>query len=272
MSTATNVLLSVDDVARELTCSPIEVKRLIAWKLLGATQLGDGGEWRIDADELRRYVKQGAPKLRLPEYDRHNSIGWFENSLTNLAKAFNSAVSDAAAEQVPSDETLRRAFQDEDNRFADTLDFPIANKGKVAELLRMPPPSSMYGGTPQFAQSGKPANGAVAMVTRFTSWADLYAVELLRDHARQMVEQAALNNISSALAELYRSPGTFDELKAAAYATVSKRNCGVFSKVLTFDGKEFNSALPVNRRAYFYLPVSTFITPAAKDRLLALAF
>ena len=263
------VLLTLQDVAKELAITPVEVQRLIALKLLNATRLPSSGadgaySYRVTVEALEAYVANGAVRLRPYEY----TIGspWFDNTLTNLADAFSTAIMDAAEEQVPSEATLRQSFLAAPKR--ESIDFEIKNTGKIAALLRQAVPSSFYGSRPQFGSS---MMKAASPQSRFACWADLYAVETIRSAALQLMQANMGDGLTTPIAKFYRSPGDNEAFAGGAYEVASQRRI-VFSKSLSFEGKPFGSVLPVSRRASFLFPVSTIISPAARTRLLQLAF
>ena len=248
--TPTPVLLDVQTVADELQIAPVEVKRIMARGELPATRIGDG-PFKVTREALESYVKRGAPDVRLNDYTLGGS--WFDYSIRNLADGFYSAVVDASAEQKPSDEVIRQRF--EANKFATSLDFLIANRGAVAEVLAKPVPVSIHS-LPSERES------------RFPDWKSLYAADTLRKTALSAVR--AKNRVESPLSVLYESKAAYQEITDAAYADASRRNI-VWSKTYSYTGGPWG-VIPIQRRAVFVFPLAEVFTPAAKERLLKLAF
>ena len=254
MSTDTTscVLLDVDAVAAELGISNTEADRLVARKFIPATRIGDSGPYKIVPAALEQYVSRGAPDVRWPGEFMAGST-WFNDDLRNSADAFYGAVIEASKEQVLSDEAIRAKFA-ADLR-STSLDFAIENKGAVADVLSQPVPVSIYA----------PAD---APKSRFSKWLEVYTTDLLRRVALQGIRTRNLMDVPVDV--LYKSPEDFQAIVDEAYAEAATRRI-VWSKSFTFSGPPFG-VVPVGRRASFLFSLSNVFTPAAKARLIALAF
>ncbi len=251
MST-TVALMNLSEVAHDLSVTPLEVLRLIARKQLRATRLGDSGPYRVTVANLEDYVNRGAADLRLPEYTADRA--WFDDSLAHLADGFSTAIVEASAEQVPSDEALRGHFETDPR--SSTLDYTLKVRGAVAEVLKRPVPVSPF--TPRTEQTD----------SRFLDWAEAFATYTLRKTARQAIQ--GRNQAAPLLTTLYQSPKDFTAITGEAYAAAAKRNI-VFSKMFSFTGGPFG-LIPVQRRAMFVFSLANLFTASAMQRLLRVAF
>jgi hypothetical protein len=224
MSTGISGLLSIEAVAGELSCLPIQVKRIIARGRLPATQLGDErGQWRIAADDLRAYVATGATDFDFPptNLDLADPANWFDSDESHLAAGFESEITLAAEEQIPGPDKLRAMFE---GRNSETIDFPIAIVGKVADILRLPVPSSTQGA----------ALRRFDPTSRYKSWAELFLVWELRKYASQQLDVA-----TPALAQLYESPARYNDIVQGATDRLRAGKAAVVSQSLEMPGTPF---------------------------------
>jgi len=88
-------LLTVEAVAVDLGTTPLAVARLIAKRQLKAVPLGSSGNRRILADEVKRYVGEGAVGFDMPPVNGQ----WFADIVD--ASALHSAIAKAAEDQLP---------------------------------------------------------------------------------------------------------------------------------------------------------------------------
>jgi hypothetical protein len=242
----TGILLTVEDLANELGCNPVEGARLVARGFLKGTNLGDDGDYRITSASLEAFVLAGANNLTLPEM----AGDWFDHSLSPLSEAFASAIIVASGEQF-DDARIKQDFRNQPSK--DSIDYIIAFSGKVLELCGRTVPDQVWGNTPTGTRN-----------TRFSTWADLYLTEQLRNQARANIETADLG--ATLFDKLYGSPAQFATITDKTYADVAKRRI-VASRMVMVNGLDGQ-----DRIARFMFPLSNIVTPGAKARLIGLAF
>lgn len=255
-SVANKVLLTVDDVAAELSVSVIEIKRLISRNRLKATQISSG-EWRITPEALSEYLTAGAKDLHLQDVDRDSELNpsGFDRSLTWRANKFEELIVAAVEATAPEDATLVQWFRElaDSGVNRETIDRVLSWDGKPSEIANgRAPGSDVNGNSP----------------TRFATYLDLFAVKVLRDQAAEEVRK--LNPANNVLEALYFSPEQYETLVSLAYEAAAKR-CLAFSKVVNFSAAK-GVGIPEGRRVYFTLPLSRWLSPEAKSHFADIAF
>jgi excisionase family DNA binding protein len=220
---STSGLLSTDQAAGELGCPEIQIKRLIARGRLPARQLGEGGEWRITADDLRQYVQGGAADFDFPptNLDLADPANWFSSDESHLAAGFESEITIAAEEQIPDKEKLREMFA---GKNTETIDYPIAIVGEVSRIVRSPVPTSAAGAAlKQFDPT-----------SRYESWTQLFLVSELRKYGQQQLDVG-----KPALEQLYESPARYQDIVQGATDRLRAGKAAVVSQTVEMPGTPF---------------------------------
>jgi excisionase family DNA binding protein len=234
-------LLDVAAAAGVLGSTALAVKRLIARNRLRAVRLGAGKVWRIDADEIRRYVAAGAPDFDPPP--RGNDEPWFQN--IRSAAHFPQAVINAAADQAP--------------------EIMPANvpEGGAVQLRITPAIAAAIKGRPAIFVGDTLTVPADADAV-FPDWRTAYLVERVHRFA---LEVLGTGDGSPPLARFYESPRTYLHIVDAA---IRQTLAGAisFGKVYAW----MDRGLPVQRQISFELPHAVLAPPTTMATVLSLAF
>ncbi len=211
MPTATQTLLTVQDVAAELNASPIMVQRLIAFGVLKATQLRDGSilSFRVTRPSLEAYISAGSPRFTLNPGAEHfvgaRPYGWFDDKdIRFLSRLFEKAVDDRLASLLPDPQERLPAGLKADPKGGTFRKVEIAVPASdIDELLTMAVP---YG-------SRVLPNKSFPGRTNFDArWADAWLQERFWSFLQSTVMEASDASTPLGVAALYQLPETFNRL------------------------------------------------------------
>lgn len=213
MGSETEVLLTVEEVAKELETQPIYVLRLIALGNLKAARLGAAGKWRITRDDLNAFIQAGAPGFDAPKIA---ADGWFIDSweygaLTLTQAVQRTAESEGQIPDVPLDS------------------WDLAGRGRGGVTVELRATSGISGLFAQAAQ-GDPGRKT------FKSWGIQYAANRLRADVLKAVERSKGSLLKPRAARLYASPDDF-----AAFLATGK--AAFFAGAMLFQ-KTYSIAVP----------------------------
>ncbi len=190
---AAPVMLTIDDVARELNVSALQVRRLVARSALSGTELHPG-DWRFAPKELERYIGAGALDLAMPAVtDR-----WFEDlGLRMEALEFQRAVQTATEDQRMPDAALRKAV--EASR-AESFNVKLTASPALDELFAQPYRHQRH--RKLFRVPGQDNSPP------FELWSDALFVDQLRTAVLRRVRDASRLQ-DNHLLKLYASPSAY---------------------------------------------------------------
>lgn len=227
-------LLTITDVARELSVRPAEVQRLIARGVLTANQVGHR-EWRIDREDLAAYVRAGGKDLAPPPDD---PLGAYVQTFENRLFA-------AAADQRPSDARLEGLVTPEQHDLTIELRF----SPELAAVVKARVDGNQF--DPKAEQ----------VTARYANWGDLFAVDRLRS-----VVAGRLG--SSWQVQLYSTPSGYSGIVTAAYKALVSQVLAWRETRSVSAGEGRRRAVRVD----YHLSVGTFVDTARLTRAEQLAF
>ena len=238
----TTGLLDVAAAAGALGTTPLNISRLIARSRLRARQLGAGNVWRVDAEELRRYVAAGAPDFDPPP--RPDDEPWFLP--IRSAPHFSQGIINSAADQVPA--VMPAGIPE-------TGAVPIRITPAVSAVIVAKP--SIFVGETRYI----PADADAAV----PDWRVAYLVERVRGFA---LEVLGLADASPPLCRFYNSPREYLRVVDAA---VRETLAGAisFGKIYAVTDQY---GQPASRRISFELPHAALAPTTTMATVLALAF
>ena len=227
-------LVSIEAAAADLGTTPLAIRRLIARGQLAATRLGAGpkASWRIDAEEVRRYVNDGAADFDAPPMRG----GWLDadEKLGVLAGRFLQDIIFAAAGQVPPDDQ--------------------PPKSNPVELAITPAIQRVI------AQAPSPELVALG----YTDMRLVYLAVHLRSLTEKVIPvgQGGPKN-----AKLYESPDRYEEIVAKGAAALVQ-GFVAFSRQFVVN----RTGIPEREGFQFRLSHKQLAPPAILDRVTTLAF
>ena len=191
--------LNAEQVAAQLGCTPLEVRRLVARGSLRAVVAGE--ELKIRSDDLDEYARKGSPDFDSPEFD--SATEWFDDG-TNRGAAERFAESIG---RVISDSFLQSIPRDGKGQIMSVVNVPVA--GAIRQIVSGPA-----------LTSGITIAGQPSEESRFSLAREQYA----GDQIRRILATLVRSGVSSVdalagktgLRRLYDSPEEYGRLTAAA--------------------------------------------------------
>jgi hypothetical protein len=190
-------LLDIEDVGEELNVPPIAVLRLIARRAFPATAVGNN-VWRIADDDVKAYVKKGAPDVSTGVLDKFG--GWFDDrNYRYRADGFSRKILAACADQELTDADIVKRYRADPS----TLMLTVALKTtpEVMAVVNGPAPPL-------------PAAFATGREKEFDTFGLLWAAVQLWNLSAKVVSNRP--TMDSPVAKLYKDPATYDAITKQA--------------------------------------------------------
>lgn len=231
-------VLTLDNVAEELGCTPLHVQRLIARGRLKAQRMqkfargaiesakknANSEEVRILASEVARYVADGAEDFTAPDFSTAMG-GWFLDPESNFRDTANAELSAACEPQVLSDkEVIANFARESSSRVSSGYVAKVSHFNTVK--LRL---TSEVQEANKSARRSKYSPELNEVTRRCKTWLRVLAVSRIRELARRAIPEVVQELIVEAGGMAIRNAATgfsvnpLDALYSDKYEAICER-------------------------------------------------